>query len=191
MGLLTGTQYDAIADGRPLYRQRWLIGVPDGAGGDITWTVVHDDLAGPHRVVDAGSRETMAYNLSLANPGRMPAGLYRFVVANGDGLFYPTTSANYWYESVADYQATPQECYVHHQVYVRVARTDNPAVDWSLLEMCEYLGRVVEIEQDDVRQTMTITSVSAAVAFLNGTWSEADGHAIDTGMTVRGAGALT
>ncbi len=190
MGLLSSAQRAAIAD-RPLYRQRWQLGVPDGPGGDLTWTVIHDDLFGDKRVVRNGSRETSAYNQSLVSPGKMPTGLYRFEVANGDGLFYTTTDGNYWYESAADYQANPQECYVKHQVYVKVASTDTPETDWSLLDMVEYTGRVIEIEQNDGDRTMTITSIAAAVMFLQGAWSEADGHAIDTGLSVKGHGALT
>lgn len=178
MGRLSAGEIAAIAAGAPT-RQVWQIVVPTASGAGITGGevhTVHDDASGPHLVTSSGDYTVSGYNVSMASRGRMSSGMYIFRVDNADGLFYPATSSNYWYNSGDTYQAQPVECYVKHYLYV--------LVDGAWSELIEYIGRIRQIDYDDAENTATIEGYTEAVEFLSNPWTDEDGTEYTTGMEV-------
>jgi len=154
MGLLTAPQKAAIADD-PVYRQVWYIAVPVASGSpNFVLTAIHDDDGGPYCVIDPGNREMSAYNVTMKEPGKLSSGLYRVVLDNSDGEFYP--GGENWkyrdYDGNLIYQANNVECRIYHYVYVRVDGA------WSSLSFLGYVGRINQIDYDDDRKTATLTA---------------------------------
>jgi len=163
MGLLTAAQKAAIA-ADPVYRQVWYIAVPSDSGGiNFNLLAVHDDDGGPYRIIDPGTRETSAYNVSMQEPGNLSKALYRVVVDNSDGALYPGGSLQVVtdYDGNVTYTATAIECRLYHHVYVRVDGA------WSPLSFFSYIGRVNDIAYDDDRKTATITSTAESAVALD------------------------
>lgn len=182
MGLLTADQAAAITAYAPRYRQTWIVWCPASSGGDLVANnTLHGDAPGsPDRVVDAGRRVVEGYNVSMREPGRLTSGHYAITVDNSDGVLYPTTTNNIWYNT-AGYQADPIECDLEHRVYVQLLDGT-----WDQLDMVRYRGRVMDVTYDEDRQLATIESLSLAALALQETWQESDGFDWDIGVDVRG-----
>jgi len=154
MGLLTAAQKAAIA-ADPVYRQAWYIAVPlFGGSSNFGLNAIHDDDGGPYCVIDPGTRETSAYNVSTQEPGKLSSGLYRIVLDNSDGGFYPGGEYFRRYNDDGDfiYQANNVECLLYHYVYVRVDGA------WSSLSFLDYVGRINQVDYDDDRKTAILTA---------------------------------
>jgi hypothetical protein len=171
---LTQAQLDAIEAGQPT-RQAWDIQTPASSGsGSFTATSIHDDDGGPFLVVDAGKYEVEGWNVSFASPGKMPTGLYRFTVDNGDSKFSPETTGNYWYDTGGTYQAMPIECRTAHSVKIKL-------LDGTWSEILYYVGEVLDVQYDDVKKTATIEARAMAAGFLEYKFTADDGTEEDTG----------
>ena len=179
MGLLSTDEKAAIATLRPTYRQAFAISVPRASGSStFDAGTIHDDMNGPYCVIDANSRDVEGYNQSLAVAGNLTSGMYRFAVGNSDGMFYPATAGNWFYNSTGSYQATPSECQFLHNVYVKMGSS------WSLLNMVAYSGKIQSVEYDDNKMEAVIEVRSYAAEALEYVYTEDDGTDEDTGMNV-------
>ena len=162
MGLLTSAQKAAIAAGAAV-RQRWYIYRPTSSGStNFTGTEIQDDDGGPLSVVDPGSRDLSAYNVSMAEPGKLGAGLYRIVVDNSGGDFYP--DGEVWkyrdYDGNLIYHASNVECRLYHYVYVLVDGA------WSALSFLNYVGQINQVDYDDDAMVATITATTPSAVGL-------------------------
>lgn len=174
MGRLSADTIAAIAAGATT-RQTFTIYAPASAGSaTLASTLIHDDLAGPVRVIDAGQYEVEGYNVSMAEPGRLTSGLYSFAVDNSDNLFDIATGGNYWYNGTASYQADPVECFVQHVLKV--------LVDGTWTDVLTYYGKVTDVDYDDSARTATISSIAIAATLLEQRWSESDAEEQDSGL---------
>ena len=186
MGLL-GYALPSIKAGQRI-EQKWQILAPQSAGSaTFQTTTIHDDGTTTKCVTDAGSRKVTAFNVSLAEPGKLSIGRYSFVVDNTSGMAHPTTSGNWFYNSTGAYQAQPQECLVKHFVYV----IDITTLNRTELTCVRYYGRIIDVEYDDggrpgeaVPGTATIVSESGLAQAMRYKWSLADGDDVDTGRNI-------
>ena len=177
MGLLSANEKTAI-QGEPVYRHIWKILVPQAAGsGTVQSNTIHDDVDGPICVTDPGEYAVEGVNQSLGVPGNMTSGMYRFEVANGDGLFYTATSGNWFYNTTGSYQADPIECDLQHIIYVKIADGS-----WSLLEMLSYEGKIQDIEYNDNTRTAVIEAKAIAAVAMDYEWVNDDGIETETSM---------
>lgn len=181
MGLLTTAQKAAIVGEKPTVYQRVDIYIPQAAGNFGLNTddyLIHHDLLGPRLVEDFGRLVVEAYNQSMAKPGKLSAGHWSFTCDNSSGLFYPSATANCWYNSAASYQADPVECRLEHRVYVWTS------AGWSELTMLYYYGHVQGVTYDDNKKLATIEAKAMAALELERRWTEDDADTTDTGLDV-------
>lgn len=188
MGLL-GALLEHVEAGARI-RMVWTLQVPRESGGTtLDDVVIHDDDPTENdvrSVIDAGEREVWAYNVSLAEPGKLEVGQYQFVVANPDGLFYTATTGNYFYNSTGSYQADPQECFVNHQLYVRVGGY------WIEASNLAYIGKIESIKYHDTGRADGVRPLSATIITRNSgiseilkyIFTEEDGDDVDTGINI-------
>ena len=176
MSLLTTDQKTAIAAGAAI-RQVFKLYLPHASGEAATHEVLlHDDAAGLLRVTNAGRRTVEAYNVSMAEPGRLGIASYTIECDNSDGLLSPYAAVTVWDDS--GYLADPKECLLKHQVYVLVAGA------WSEITGVAYTGKVGEPRYDVVAKTCEITSEAMVKSQLEQAWSEEDGETFDTGLDI-------
>ena len=181
MGLLSADEVTAIATKKPVYRQAWAILVPRASGSTtLDAGTIHDDLNGPECVVEPNTRDVEGYNQSMAVAGNLTSGMYRFTVKNPDGMFYPSTVNNWFYNSTGTYQASPAECQLLHNMYVKTGTT------WSLLGMVAYGGKIQSVEYDDNKKTAVIEVVAEVVRLLSSQWKDSDGAEYESGIDVAG-----
>ncbi|RKZ11817.1 hypothetical protein DRQ53_15560 [bacterium] len=180
MGLLTAPQIAAIGNA-PVYRQVWIIHVPRSSGSSTTDNVtIHDDDGGPDTVLDPNQYDVEGYNQSLAVPGNLTSGMYRFTVRNSDGKFNASvgSAGQYFYNTTGTYAAMPSECKLSHYSYVRVAGS------WSELTMSAHESVIQSVEYDDNKKTAVIEVKAASALALEYVFTEDDGTEEDTGMNV-------
>ena len=187
MGLLTAAQKLAIPGART--RQRWRIGVPISAGsGSYDWKALGDTDSGEYnkRVVDAGSRDVSAYNISFAEPGKMRVASYTFVCSNDDERLSPSGFNNIWSNDSPPYTAAPIECLVEHLFYLWVAGA------WGELTMLSYKGKIQNIEYDEIADQGGIRGAIATIDteqvgisdVFKRVWQDSDGDDNDTTVDI-------
>jgi len=177
MARLSADEIAAIAAGQPV-EQDWTVSVPQASGSSTFAAVrLHSDTGGPYRVTDAGQYTVEGYNVSMAEPGRLRSGMYRFTVDNGDGYLSSYSSTNVWYNTSGSYQADPIECRVAHRVRVRLL-----SGSWS--EILYYVGLVDDVQYDETNGTATIQCRSISTFVLDELWTVDDGTDVDTGLNV-------
>lgn len=197
MGLLAGGTLTAILANRG-FRQRWSINVPQNANRLTFNAVIFDDYDNIENdassVIDAGSREVNAFNVSMQKPGKFGVGGYKFVVRNDDSLWSPNAATNLFQNSSTAYQATPQECEIIHQAYTLNPILESPRRgSWIEITEIKYVGRIVRIRSKDTanainepkgKQATVHTEQEAVATLLRRVFTEDDGDAVDTGVNI-------
>lgn len=181
MGLLTTDQKTAIAAGAPI-AHRFELMMPVGSGlAPADWAdygVFHDDtgaVAVSPCVTDPGQIRVEAYNVSMREPGRFGIANYVFEIDNSTGRWSPYHASTWFHtEAFGTYDPDPLECWIKHQVFVKVGAT------WSEITGVAYTGRIIEIEYNATDATATITCEAVVSELLRQTWEESDSVDVDT-----------
>lgn len=177
MARLTADQRAAIVAGQPV-EQDWTVSTPRASGSStFDDTTLHSDTGGPYRVIDAGQYTVEGYNVSMAEPGRLTSGLYRFTVDNGDGYLSPESTTNVWYNSSGTYQAMPVECKLTHRLRIK-------ELDGTWTELLSYIGQVQDVQFNEAQGTAVVECKSLTAVALEAIWTDEDGVEQDTGLNV-------
>lgn len=201
-GRLTAAQREGILGGAPI-RQQWTIDRPFDDTHAFYNTATIDVGVFPlaptseyRRVLRAGSRTLSVWNPSPNIKVNPKPAVYRFVVDNADGLFYDTTTDNF-FKFPGGYQATPQECIIEHTLAVGLPSVITGVLLWSLITHMTYRGQVVNLRHENVAtpfgkpsstQTVITCEQVGAWSSLRRTWTVDDG--IDHPMTDTGGGGV-
>jgi hypothetical protein len=183
--LLTQPQIDAI-NARARIRSVFQIGTPTSAVSTIiSYRTIHTDFGADRRVTDPGEREWKAAGFSHQSKEPLETVTQDIEVSNADGLFYPSTAGNFFYNSVGAWQAPARSCYLFHALLVELAGA------WSLLP-CMYVGKIVDVSYIDARRAdgtllpylaVIKTEAAGAADIIRKEWDETDGDDVATGLT--------
>jgi len=135
MGQLTPEQIDAIEQGAIGCRQVWILYFPDSETTESS-LVLHDGI-NAIRCIDAGNRESEAYNQTLMKPGDIRTKNYSFVMSNADGLLTIGKLGSIWDQHK---MLDPSECRIEHQVYLRANGVEQE------LSFMRYIGQIVDVK---------------------------------------------
>ena len=181
MSLLTTEQKAAIAAGAAIRQVFKLYGPTTDGGSPTVANLLHDDATSTLRVTNAGRRTVEAYNVSMAEPGRLGIASYTIECQNADGMMSPYATSTVWsFDIGGGYVrfADPKECLLKHQVYVLVAGA------WSEITGVAYICRIVDARYNVVAKTCEITSDAMVKVQLEQSWNEEDGETFDTGLDI-------
>jgi len=185
-GLLTAAQLSAIREGNIKVRQKWSMIVPTDFG-ITTWTtfLFHDDTdPTKQRVIDAGSRQTSAYNISLKVPGTLRFPKYEIEVDNSDGYFslYDISGVTQCFDR--NYMIYPKKSFLKHEIFLF-----DPDGTESELPCSPWIGRVIDViftdqsraEKDIVLKIARIVCDQRHAVYYRRRFNENHGDIFDTG----------
>ena len=188
MSLLTTEQKAAIAAGAAIRQVFKLYGPTTDGGSPTVANLLHDDATSTLRVTNAGRRTVEAYNVSMAEPGRLGIASYTIECQNADGMMSPYATSTVWsFDIGGGYVrfADPKECLLKHQVYVLVANA------WSEITGVAYTGKVAEVRYNVAAGTCEVTSETYVANLLVREWTRDDGYQGDTGLDANLTGQIT
>ncbi len=182
MGNYTAAQVAAINSGRARFRGLWTLYYPIVPKGPKTSTEVIDNGLDKIRIVDAGSRESVAYNQTLQKPGEFRTNNYKFSVANPDNYYSFQTAGSIWDKA---YMLDPVECNIRHQVYIGIDGV------FEELAFLDYRGAIEDIsyestgsEGEALNKVALFTCNNRIMTTIGSkVWDSDDGTDTDTGET--------
>ena len=140
MGLLPEAMMVGLATGKYAVDHVYLLSIPeDSAGTGYGSATIHNLSTGNDNVIDHGVMVREGYNRSIATPGNLRFGEYKFQLANHDGLFNP--DSDIWIHGTTGYVAEAHECLLTRWTSVRV-----PGSAFQLVPGTLYKGKVDRVE---------------------------------------------
>ncbi len=174
MGNLSTAMKTIILSGRYQVRQTYSVIVPvDAAYTGFQTKAIHTDGTRTISVIDHGVKVREGYNQTIAKPGSLNFGLYRFTVDNADGAF--DRGAALWKHTTSSYQAEPSEC----KVYRFIAVAEIGTTSFNVIPGTVYTGKINRVEYKSVNigvpKTASIFCEPSELIKLTGrTWNEDD-----------------